>query len=540
MSSQRLYRRTARRVLLLVAALALAAVPARPDEATAAPAPKPGGTLIMVIGADPPTLNPAITTGTPDLYTACKIFEGLVRLDRDLEPQPVLAESWTVQPDGLTYTFALRKGVTWHDGKPFTSKDVEWTFENVTAKFGPRTKGPFQAVKAVTTPDDHTVVLEMKEAYGPLLSLLTCSSAAILPAHVYSNGDILSHPRNLDPVGTGPFRFKSWARGDHIRLERNPTYWQRGQGMPYLDEIVMKIITDPKAAALALEAGEVDYIPDYFVDKAEYLRLKDHEGIVGQQDTNVPTNNVLIFNVRKAPLDRAEVRRAIFHAIDRAFIVEKAQFGLGGPGKSAIDSRLGWAYDRAVDFNRLYPYDPAKANALLDKAGLRRNAQGVRFEVTLPYESGKADFNEEAQIIRENLKAVGIAVDLMSLERSLMLDKVFKQWDFDLTLQRYTTSGDVAVGVQRLYVTSAIDRRPFTNPSGYSNPEVDALFEKGAKSPSPRTRAPHYHKVQEILARDVPVIVLTENPSVDLASTKFGGLWKGPDPYDWWEHVYQK
>lgn len=499
-----------------------------------------GGTIIQVIAGDPPTLNPAITTGTPDLYVACKMFEGLVRLNESYEVVPGLAESWDIADDGMTYTFHLRDGVTWHDGEPFTSADVQWTYETVTSEYGPRSAAAFENVASIETPDENTVVLNMSDPYGALLSMMTCANSAILPQHIYGDGeDILAHPRNtVDPIGTGPFQFESWDHGEAITLDAYDEYWRSDEGMPFLDRIILRPIDDPEAATVGLQAGELDIVTDYSLDMAAFQQLKDEEGLEGRQDTNLPTNNLLIFNVTEEPFDDVLVRQAVAHAIDRQFIIDQVHFGLGSPGKSAIDSRLGWAYNEDVDYGEIYNHDVERATELLDQAGYTADSDGTRFSIDIPYETGNPDFEGTAQIIRENLRQVGIDANLVPSERSVMLDRVFKNADFHATIQRYTTFGEVSIGVQRLYVSSAIGEQNFTNASGYSNPEVDELFASGASASGPDERAPFYHEVQEILAEDLPTLVLTENPSADLVNEKVGGMWAGPDPYDWWEEVY--
>lgn len=499
-----------------------------------------GGTLIQVIAADPPTLNPAITTGTPDLYVACKVFEGLVRLDSDYDVVPGLAEDWDIEDDGHRYVFHLREGVTWHDGEPFTSSDVAWTFENVTREYGPRSAEAFERVDSIETPDDHTVVLEMTEPYGALLSLMTCANSAILPEHIYGDGeDILEHPRNTnDPIGTGPFQFGSWDHGEAVTLEAYDGYWRSDEGMPFLDRLILQPFEDPQGATLALEAGEVDVVTDYSLDMAAYQRLHERPELHGEQDTNLPTNNLLILNTSQPPFDDVVVRRAVFHAINRDLIIDNVHFGLGNAGRSAIDSRLGWAHNDDIDYNEMYAYDPDRAAELLDEAGYEEDSNGTRLEITIPFETGNPDFQGTSEIIAENLREIGVVVNLEPSERSVMLETVFDRHDFDATIQRYTTFGEVAIGVQRLYLCSAVDGGNFTNASRYCNEEVDELFARGAAAPTPEERAPYYHELQEILAEDVPTLVLTENPSADLVNANVKGMWKGPDPYDWWEEVY--
>lgn len=468
---------------------------------------------------------------------SCKMFEGLVVIDNDRMPQPQLAESWDISDDGLRYEFHLRKGVTWHDGKPLTSADVKWTFENVTAKYGPRAVAAFERVESIETPDDHTVVVNMREPYGPFINLMTCMSAAILPQHIYGDGDITTHPRNTDdPVGTGPFVFEEWVPGSHVTLTAYENYWRRSEGMPYLDGITLRIISDSTAAISALEAGEIDLINAYSLPAADFDRLKDDPRFRALYNTMTPSNDVLIFNVTRPPFDDRRVRHAFAHAIDRQRIVDTVNFGQGRTGKSAVDSRLGWAHNPAIDYDEIYPFDPDRAMSLLDEAGYTPDSNGVRLRVRLTYDS-REESVQMGQIIREQLRAVGVEVELEQLERTSMIDKVYTTKDFDMTIVGYNTTGDVALGVQRIYITSAIGPQPFTNASGYSNPEVDRLFAEGAAAHRPEDRAPAYFRVQEILAEEIPSLVLTEAPQNDLVRAELKDVERGGDS---WFHLFEE
>lgn len=495
-----------------------------------------GGTIVAVIDTDPPSLNVAITNGATENRVAGTIFSGLIWIDLKWQPQPYLAESWTVSPDSRTYSFRLKRNVKWHDGKPFTSADVKFTFDEILAKYHPTSKAAFAHVSSVETPDLYTVVVRMKEPFAPFLPLLSVWSAPILPKHLYEGTDIFKNPYNLRPVGTGPFKFQDWSRGDRIVVVRNDDYFESGQ--PYLDKIIFKMIPDVRARAIALETGQVDYIQDYFFGRDDYPRLSRLKGLVFQPDADVPANELLVFNVRKPPLSERNVRQAIAYAIDRSLIIQRVQAGLGSPGRSAIDSRLSWAYNPQVDYQKQYAYDPAKANALLDEAGFPRKADGSRFTLRVTFDIRRAGFLPTAEIIRDQLRAVGIQVQLEGVERSVMVDKVFMNWDFDMTIQNLTTGGDPAIGIQRIYICKDIRKAPFVNASGYCNREVDDLFERGASLTTLAGRGEPYKKVQVILANDLPTLVLTEQAILDVARATLKGLWQSRLAYTFWSPAW--
>src|SRR5262245_11903141 len=217
--------------------------------------PRSGGTLTIVQGAEPAALVSGVNTSTFIGTVSTKIHEGLLDYDFDLKPRPALAESWSVAPDGKTYTFKLRRGVTWHDGKPFTAADVKFSLEEIWKKLHPRGRITFSKVTAVDTPDNFTVVLKLSDATPMLLAALSSYESQVLPKHVYEGKDFTTHPALNAPIGTGPFVFKEWKKGDFIRLERYPNYWDKGK--PYLDAIVVRVLPGGAAAAAAIDEGGV-------------------------------------------------------------------------------------------------------------------------------------------------------------------------------------------------------------------------------------------------------------------------------------------
>ena len=220
----------------------------------------PGGTVVAAVPSDPGHFNPGITTGSNVHAVSDSMFNGLVALDANLSPTPDLAESWTVDKDSKVFTFKLVKNARWHDGMPFTSADVKFSFENILLKYHSRTKaGLGSVIEAIDTPNEHTVIFRLKVPYGPLLQRLDVTEAPILPRHRFqTGGDPNTHPANLDPVGTGPFKLDSYKRGEIVTLRRNPDYFKAG--LPKLDRLVFRIIPDASSRLLAMEQGEVDYV----------------------------------------------------------------------------------------------------------------------------------------------------------------------------------------------------------------------------------------------------------------------------------------
>jgi peptide/nickel transport system substrate-binding protein len=519
---------------ILRAAGALAMVLA--TSAASAAEPRHGGTAIIVIGSDPAILNPNVTVGAPDVLTGCLLYDGLVRFAEGFHIVPSLAKSWQIAPDGLTYTFHLN-AANWSDGKPVTSQDVKFTLLEVSSKYGSKFVAPGKAIRAIETPDPLTVVIRLAKPFGPFLFSLACEqNAAILPAHVLGGSDVLTNPASLSqPIGQGPFRLAEWVRGDHLTLVRNPDYWATDR--PYLDRIIIKIIPEPSARLLALQAGEVDYIDQYYFPLSAYAILAGDKRF-SLKEVSYPSLDLIILNTRKAPLNQVKVRQALLTAIDRNYLLKTVFLSTGQVARSIIDTRLAWAYNPAVDYETLYPYDPKRAAALLDEAGFPSGPGGVRMALRLSFDTGRPEYTSLAQALQSFWQAVGVKTVLEGAERPVVLKQVYTDYDFDATLQNYSTSGDPALGISRTYTSEAIKQgQNFNNASGYSNPEVDEEFDKGRDGAGQEERKMHYFRVQELLARDLPVLTIHQQAQIGVSSAQLHNQWKAA-VYQWWDEIW--
>ena len=505
---------------LAVLALLLSFGAGLPRPAPAQESPRYGGTLIIGSGGDPASLNLAASFSTVDTLAAAHIYSFLVVSDSELAPQPDLAESWKVSEDGLTYTFNLVKNVVWHDGKPFTSADVKFSLAEVLGKLHPRGAVVLKVVDSIETPTPYSVVLKLKYPYDPLMKFLG-NEGFIIAKHLYENTDILTNPYNLKPVGTGPFVFKEWKRGSHLTLERNPNYFKKGK--PYLDKIIVKIAPDGNSRMIAFEAKEIDYLYYVNLPTSDVSRFKGRPGFIvsdkGHEDG--PSVMLMAFNMRKAPFNNLKVRQAIAHAIDKQFIEDKVDYGLGVPATGPIPSVTRWAYTGSVTRHN---YDPKKAEQLLDEAGYPRKADGIRFKASVIADRGAFLYAKTAEIIRDQLGKVGIQVELKLMDRSSMIDATYIRWDFDMQVHGLGTGPDPAIGVARTYVSSNIKPVAFANCTGYANKEVDELFDLAEQAPSVKKRAEYYHKVQQILTRDLPYVWISEYALNSAWRDEFKGL----------------
>ncbi|PYM66711.1 MAG: peptide ABC transporter substrate-binding protein, partial [Candidatus Rokuibacteriota bacterium] len=347
---------------------------------------------------------------------------------------------------------------------------------------------------------------------------------SIIPKHIYAGTDPTKNAANQRPIGTGPFRFKEYVAGSHIILEKNPTYWRKGR--PYLDRVVFKITPDETARVIALERGELDLQGYYGFPFSELERLKKLPELKTVFDPTAFAPIMMApINLRGPILSKPEVRQALAHAVNREEILERALFGVGKVAVSPIPSSLGWAHNPKV---KQYGVDPAEANRLLDRAGFPRGADGSRFKLNIYFDGGRLAHRKTAEIMRENLRTVGVDLELRGTEIASLMDTVFKAWNFDLTLLDLAMGPDPAVGAARLYTTDQIVKIAFTNAMGYSNPQVDQLFAEGAKALDRKKRAESYARVQEIMVRDLPALWLVEPAYPTMFRAEFAGLPTGP------------
>jgi peptide/nickel transport system substrate-binding protein len=488
-----------RRLLALVISVACWSVAAVAQEQ-----PLHGGTMILATFADPGSLNPGLTTSVPTHLVTGPIFNGLVGHDFQLAPVPDLAKRWSVSTDGREYTFHLVPQAMWHDGRPVTAADVKFTFEEVLLKYHGRTRAALGGnLEAIETPDPHTVLFRFKEPYAPFLALVDMVNAPILPQHVYAEGDVQKHPANSAPIGSGPFKFKDWVRGDHVTLVRNEQYFKPGK--PHLDRIVVRITPDAAAATIAFEKGEVDYFLFPPPHQLAHLRQLTEVTVTTRGREGFAGVVTLIPNLRSSTLSHLKVRQAIAYAIDREVILDKVYFGNGVIATGPISRAIGWAYNPAAP---RYERDLSKANRLLDEVGYPRSPSGIRFPLSIHYD---ASFAKLAEVLRDQLGAVGIDLQLRLMERNAWIDAVYKRWEFDLAFTHFENGADPDIGVKRVYVSSNIVPVPFANAAGYHNPRVDQLFDFAAKELDQAARAQAYSEIQDILVRESPYFWLIES-----------------------------
>lgn len=486
---------------------------ATPFAALAQDSPRKGGTVVFGVTSDPPHLNIAITSDINAQLCATHLFSQILRLDTKGNIAGDLAESWETAPDGMSYTFRIRRNARWHDGKPLTAEDVRWALTEINMKLNPVASTGFAAVDRIEAPDATTLVVRMKYPFPAFLPW-SLVNQWIYPKHLYEGSDPRQNERNYkNPIGSGPFVFKEWVRGSHIVMERNRDYYKKDQ--PYLDRVVAKIVPDASARTLALESKEIDYLSIYSLPASAVAELRKKKDIeIFTHRTRVNYGGIMAhMNVRNDYLKVKEVRQAISHAIDRKILVERAMAGLAEPASSPISSLHQPWFNPSVASR--YPHDPKKAEQLLDQAGFKRGADGKRFSVRLTYgrtaEAGA--LQSAAELIREQLRSVGIELVLEPKDNAAWMESAHLKWDFDLSMGSYQTGPDPAIAVSRLYITKNIQKLMGRNLMGYTNPKVDELFDLGEKELNQEKRVKIYHQVQEILTDEVPALWLWDRLS---------------------------
>lgn len=487
-----------------------------------------GGVLNVAVSPEPTQLTSANLTTMNVGMVSSKILEGLVSYDLDLKPVPALAESWTLTPDGLTLTFKLRPEVKWHDGKPFTSADVQWTLLEVWKKLHSFGRAAFANVEKVETPDPLTVVIHLSSPAPYILNYINTYGAQILPRHLYEGTDVLTNPANNAPVGTGPFVFKEWVRGSHIRLERNAAYWGRGpagEAQPYLDGLLIRFIPDAAARTVALEAGEIDVALGSIVPLTNLNRFTDKRRFVINLDDGryLSTIFLLQFNVRRPEFQDKRVRQAFAYAIDKNALLKVVFLGYGKVATGPVPSSVVNYYSDEV---RQYPVDLKRAEALLDEAGFKRGADGKRLKIRLDYDGfGGPIGARSAEFLKQQLGRIGVELELRSGDTATYLRRIFTEQDYDLMVSSLHRLPDPTLGVQRLYWTrNIIQGAPWTNGSGYSNPVLDKVMEAAAAEPDETKRKALIKEWQQIVQEDVPLIELIEQTWVTVSTARLRKL----------------
>jgi peptide/nickel transport system substrate-binding protein len=493
---------------------ALPAPAATPAAASLAPAAQQAGdglgTLVTVAGGDPKSFNPNFQIDQFAWEAQNAIFSMLVTLDWDYNIVGDLAQRWSTSDDGLRLTFELRDNAKWHDGKPVTAADVKWTFEKIAAEPTAFASQYLDVLDRVETPDDATAVFVLKKPAAPLLGFLAWYATFVMPKHIYDGTDWATNPANQHPIGSGPFKFVEHKPGELIRLDNNPDYYGEG---PYLDGLVIRIIPDSSSALQAFRNGEVDSLMFFTPPLAEVPALEQDPAVKVVRYT-YPNIYYLGCNLNRPSLSDLRVRQAISMGVDRPEIVERALSGFGAPESHFYTPAIAWALNQEA---RAPGRDPDQAARLLDQAGLQPDSDGTRMKLVLPYPYLGDEWRNIAQVIKAQLKTIGIAVELVELEAAAWQERLGKG-DFDLSLLDGSHGPDPA-NLRSRYASDGTLQ--FWH---YKNAEVDRLLESAEQLTTQAARAEQYKQVQALLAGDLPTIPLCNLVSPLVYSARLAGM----------------
>jgi peptide/nickel transport system substrate-binding protein len=462
-----------------------------------------GGELRVLLPFEPRSLDPNSPSDEAALLLASNLFNKLVSLDAEGRLYPDLAASWTVGEGGLSYTFKLRRGVRWHDGRPFTAADVRWTFERLAGQPRGLAAEAIRRIERVETPDDATVMVRLREPWAPFLTTIAWYGASILPHH---DPDGIARGR---PVGTGPFRLGEWVRGRRVVLAANRSFFRPG---PWLDRVVYLFNPDSKQVPGLLLAGAIDYT--LARPPLESIPRLEREPTIQVASSPADSRFYCAFNLRRPPLADRRVREAIHRAIDRQEILEQALHGFGAPAFGFYTPAVSWAYNGRA---HVPAHDPGRARALLAAAGLRGSAgrPALELELLVPPVS---PMPEIAGVLVRQLAAVGIAVRPVFLPLDQLLERASVRHEFDLAL----LGGSQGPDPESLNVRFGA-RGPL-QVMGYSSPRLAAALAEGARSVDMTQRARAYFRAQDILAHDLPVVPLIEAVRLTIFHRRVHGL----------------
>jgi len=467
-----------------------------PVQWAAAETPRKGGSLVVCQPAEPPGLDPTANTAAAiDRVVWSNVYETLTKVNDQGQIIPGLAKNWNVSPDGKIYTFSLQKGVKYHNGEPFNAAAAKWNLERAKAE---TTVNPhpefFRVIESIETPDDATLRITLKDVDALFLLHMAEGDASMLPMKGHETA-------KSNPIGTGPFKFVKWVKGDRVELARFAGYWN--PELPYLDKVTFRFIPDPNAQTAALKAGDIDVIgwigsPETALELAKDERYKVLAG-ASTAETILSTNN------KAKPFDNLKVRQAMAHAIDRQMILDLAMSGFG----TSIGSHWSPAAPYYLDLVNTYPYNPEKSKKLLTEAGYPNGFNAV---LQVP---GKYAYSvRSGEVIVDQFAKVGIRLKMENIEWGQWIERIYKNKEYQLTIIGHSEAWDIGI---------------YANPNyyfQYDSQEFRDAYTMALKAPNEEKKAKWFGRSQEIIAKDAVNGFLFSQPSLPVLKANVMGWWK--------------
>ncbi len=483
-----------------------------------------GDALIDGSIGEPTILIPMLSGDAASQDVAGLIFNGLVKYDTDLGIIGDLAESWDISKDGLVITFHLKKGVRWTDGVEFTADDVIFGFNTIINKKTPTAYSEdFLQVKKAEVLDKYTFRVTYGKPFAPALA--SWGNLVVLPKHLLEGKDLTKSEFGRDPVGMGPYKLTNWVPGQELILDSNHDYFE---GRPYIDRFVYRVIPDRATMFLELQTGGVDMMD---LTPIQYTKQTGSEYFRNNfQKFRYPqfVYTYMGFNLKHPFFKDRRVRQAIAYAIDKSEIIDVVLFGLGSPATGPYVPNT-WPYNPDV---KKYPYNPEKARQLLKEAGWEDtdgdgilDKDGRPFRFTILTNMGNTLRMNTATIIQWKLAKIGIRVDIKVLEWSTFVNEFIDKRRFEAVILGWQISPDP--DQFDIWDSKKTKEKEF-NFVSYSNPEVDALLEKGRRTYNIEERKKAYFRIQEILAEDLPYIFLYVPDATPIVHARFKGIKPSP------------
>jgi peptide/nickel transport system substrate-binding protein len=493
-----------------------------------------GDAIVSASISDARTLVPILASDSASADVCGMVFNGLVKYDKDIRLIGDLAESWEIKEGGLVILFHLRKNVTWHDGRPFTAFDVEFTYKklmdpNVRTPYS----GDFERIQNLEVVDDYTVKVTYKEPFAPALGSWGMS---LLPKHLLEKEDLNTTAFQRKPVGTGPYKFKTWKTQEKIELKSNHEYFEK---RPYIDRYIFRVIPDQTTMFLELQTQNIDLSG---LTPLQYTRQTDTPFFKrNYQKFRLPGFGFtyLGYNLNNQKFKDLLVRQALNYAVDKDEIIKMVLLGLGKAvtGPFVPES---WAYNKAVT---PVAFNPQKAKELLQEAGWQdTNGDGwieknkEIFEFTIITNQGNDERIKTAQIIQSRLKDVGIKIKIKVVEWSVFLSEFIDKRNFDAILLGWSLGRDP--DCFDIWHSSKTKEGEF-NFIHYKNDEVDRLLIEARRTFDQEKRKEYYNKIHEILYAEQPYMFLYSPDSLMAVSTRFRGIKPAPigigyNFIEWW------
>ena len=478
-----------------------------------------GGTLIDATIGEPSGLISMIAGESASSAVTANIFNKLLKYDKNLDLQGELAESWQVSADQKTITFKLKPNLKWADGKPLSSADVLWTWHAVIdEKTGSPYASDYQLVKKAEAPDALTFSVTYEQAYAPALD--SWAGLQILPKHLLEGKDLRTTAFTRNPVGSSYYKLDSWTHGENLQLSRNPS---SVLGQAKIDKLITRIIPDNSAQFLELMAGNIDSMG---LDPIKYSRIvparPELQKKLALYKELGNSYTYMGFNLKHKPFDDKRVRLAINYAIDKQEIIDGVYLGLGINIASPYKPGTRWSNP---DLHP-YPYDPAKARALLKEAGFVLNSKGILERDGKPFSfeivtNQNKEREKSAVLIQRRLKEVGIDVQIRAIEWASFISRFIKTGDFDVVVLGWSLGLDP----DQYSIWHSSQQAPGQfNFIGYNNPVADKLLEQGRLELNPEKRMKIYHDFSKILLEDSPIVYLSAGYGLSAIHKRVKGI----------------